>query len=129
MFPVLAADEIERMRRFATVHRVADGIRVYETGKPSPGLLVILSGLLRVSRRDGRGHDLPVVDHGVGSFSGEVGQLSGRRSFVDGVAVGDLPQRRHDAAGAGEVEGLAQAGDALAHVRIAQPRLTGRQHH
>ena len=90
MFPVLTAEEIERMRRFATVHRYAEGTPVYETGKPSPGLLVVLSGRLRVSRRDGHGHDLPVFDHEVGSFSGEVGQLSGKRSFVDGVAAGDL---------------------------------------
>jgi thioredoxin reductase (NADPH) len=90
MFPVLAAEEIERMRRFATVHRFADGTPVYETGKPSPGLLVVLSGTLRVSRRDGRGHDLPIIDHEIGSFSGEVGQLSGKRSFVDGIAVGEL---------------------------------------
>jgi len=90
MFPELTADEVERMRRFATAHRFADGARVYETGKPSPGLLVVLSGVLRVSRRDGLGHDLPVVDHGAGSFSGEVDQLSGRRSFVDAVAVGEL---------------------------------------
>ena len=90
MFPALTAEEVERMRRFATEHRFADGARVYETGKPSPGLLVVLSGGLRVSRRDGLGNDLPVIDHGAGSFSGEVGQLSGRRSFVDGVAVGDV---------------------------------------
>jgi thioredoxin reductase (NADPH) len=90
MFPVLSTEEIERMRRFGTVHRFADGAPVYETGKPSPGLVVVLSGLLRVSRRDGLGHDVPVVDHDVGSFSGEVGQLSGKRSFVDGVAAGNL---------------------------------------
>jgi thioredoxin reductase (NADPH) len=90
MFPLLATEEIERMRRFATVCRFADGERVYETGKPSPGLLVVLSGTLRVTGRDGHGHDVLVVDHGVGSFSGEVGQLSGRRSFVDGVAVGTV---------------------------------------
>jgi thioredoxin reductase (NADPH) len=90
MFPVLAAEEIERIRRFATVHRFGDGERVYETGKPSPGLFVVLSGTLRVTARDGHGHDVPIVDHHAGSFSGEVGQLSGRRSFVDGIAVGDM---------------------------------------
>jgi thioredoxin reductase (NADPH) len=90
MFPVLTTEEIERVRRFATVVRFADGERVYETGKPSPGLLVVLSGKLRVTGRDGHGHGFPVVEHGVGSFSGEIGQLSGRRSFLDAVAVGDL---------------------------------------
>jgi thioredoxin reductase (NADPH) len=90
MFPVLAADEITRVRRFASVQRFADGECVYETGKPSPGLLVILSGTLRVTGRDGHGNDVLLADHGPGSFSGEVGQLSGRRSFVDGTAVGPL---------------------------------------
>jgi thioredoxin reductase (NADPH) len=89
-FPVLSPDEIERMRRFAVPRIWAAGERVYETGKPSPGMLVVLSGLLRVTGRDGHGHDIPVVDHGPGSFSGELGLLSGQRSLVDGVAVGKL---------------------------------------
>jgi len=90
MFPVLSAEEIERVRRFTTPCGFADGERVYQTGKPSPGLLVVLSGTLRVTGRDGHGRDVLVVEHGPGSFSGELGQLSGRRSFVDGVAVGEL---------------------------------------
>lgn len=89
-FPVLHADDIDRIRRFAAPRRYVSGELIYQTGKPPPGALVILSGLLRVSERDGHGHDLPVVDHGPGSFAGEIGQLSGRRSFVDAVAVGDV---------------------------------------
>src|ERR1700694_3667332 len=89
-FPVLAPDEIARMRRFATPCRYAAGERIYETGKPTPGLLVVLSGTIRVTGRDGHGHDFPVVDHVAGAFSGELGQLSGRRSLVDAVAVGDV---------------------------------------
>jgi thioredoxin reductase (NADPH) len=90
VFPILTAEEIERVRRYATPVRFADGKRVFETGKPGPGLLVVLSGKLRVSARDPRGGETVLYEHGVGSFSGEVGQLSGRRSFADGVAVGDL---------------------------------------
>ncbi len=89
-FPVLAPDEVARMRRFGTLCRYAAGERVYETGKPTPGLLVVLSGTIRVTGRDGHGHDFPVVDHVPGAFSGELGQLSGRRSLVDAVAVGDV---------------------------------------
>src|ERR1700694_2606763 len=89
-FPVLAPDEIARMRRFATPCRYAAGERIYEPGKPTPGLLVVLSGTIRVTGRDGHGHDFPVVDHVAGAFSGELGQLSGRRSLVDAVAVGDV---------------------------------------
>ncbi len=89
-FPLLAPDEIARMRRFGTPCRYAAGERVYETGKPTPGLLAVLSGTIRVTGRDGHGHDFPVVDHVAGAFSGELGQLSGRRSLVDAVAVGDV---------------------------------------
>jgi thioredoxin reductase (NADPH) len=90
MFPVLDAEELERMRRYGVVRRYAAGERLFETGKPSPGMFVILSGVLRITGRDGHGHDLPVIDEHPGQFSGEVGQLSGKRSFVDGFAVGDL---------------------------------------
>ena len=89
-FPVLAADDIDRLRRFATLQHHADGTRLYETGRPSPGVFLVLAGAIRVTGRDGHGHNLPVVDHGPGQFSGEIGQLSGRRSFVDGVAVGEV---------------------------------------
>src|SRR5438046_1294252 len=88
MFPVLAADEIARLHRFGRPRRFADGERVLETGKVSPGIYVVLSGAIRVTGRDGHGHDLPVTEHGPGNFSGEVSQLSRRPSFVDGVAVG-----------------------------------------
>lgn len=90
MFPVLAPEEIERVLRFGTVQRFKDGECVYQTGKPSPGLYLVLSGVLRVTGRDGHGDTVLTVDHEPGSFSGEVGQLSGRRSFVDGTAVGEL---------------------------------------
>jgi thioredoxin reductase (NADPH) len=89
-FPILAPDEIARMRRFSAPCRYAAGTRIYETGKPTPGMLVVLSGTIRITGRDGHGHDFPVVDHVAGSFSGELGQLSSRRSLVDGVAVGDV---------------------------------------
>jgi len=89
-FPILSDDEIERVRRFGEPRRFVSGEQIYETGKPNPGLFVVLTGIIRVTGRDGHGHDVPVVDHVRGSFSGEVGQLSGRRSFVDGIAVGDV---------------------------------------
>jgi thioredoxin reductase (NADPH) len=89
-FPVLADDEVDRMRRFGEPRRFAPGEKVYATGRPNPGLLVVLGGVIRVTGRDGHGHDIPVVEHTRGSFSGEIGQLSGLRSFVDGVAVDDV---------------------------------------
>ena len=90
MFPTLEAAEIEHVRRFASARRYAAGERVYETGKPNPGLLVVLSGMIHVTGRDGHGSHYRIVDHGAGNFAGELGQLSGRRSLVDGIAVGDV---------------------------------------
>lgn len=89
-FPLLADDEIARVRRFGVARHFAAGDRLFETGKPNPGVFVVLDGTIRVTGRDGHGHDIPVVDHARGSFSGELGQLSGKRSFVDGVAVDDV---------------------------------------
>jgi thioredoxin reductase (NADPH) len=88
-FPVLTAEEIARMHRFGKPRRFADGERVLATGRVSPGIYLVLSGALRVTGRDGHGHDIAVTDHGPGNFSGEVSQLADRPSFVDAVAVGE----------------------------------------
>src|SRR5947208_3190256 len=69
--------------------RFADGERVLTTGRVSPGIYVVLSGAIRVTGRDAHGHEFAVTEHGPGNFSGEVSQLSGRPSFIDGVAVGE----------------------------------------
>jgi len=90
MFPQLSAKEIDRVRRFGTPCRHADGEFLYRSGKPSPGLFVVLSGGIRVTARNGYGHNGPMVELGPGGFSGELGLLSTRCSFGDAVAVGDL---------------------------------------
>ena len=90
IFPVLDAEELARMGRFGEVRHYHDGARLFETGKPAAGMFVVLAGAIRVMRRDGLGHELPLVQHGVGEFTAEVGQLSGTPSFVDGIAHGDV---------------------------------------
>ena len=88
-FPVFAADEIARMHHFSRPRRFADGERVLESGKVSPGLYLVLSGKIRVSSHNAQGHDFQVIEHGPGNFAGELGQLSGKPSFVDAVTLGD----------------------------------------
>jgi thioredoxin reductase (NADPH) len=90
MFPLLAPEEVARMARFGHPRRFRDGERVVQTGRVTPGIYLVLSGAIRVTGRDGHGHDFPVVEHRPGSFSGEVSQLSGKPSFVDGIAVGEV---------------------------------------
>jgi len=89
-FPELTAPEIARMRRFGEVRHYKDGETLFKTGKPGPGMFVILSGHVAITQRDGFGHVTPVIDQGPGQFLAEIGQLSGRVALVDGHADGDV---------------------------------------
>src|SRR5436190_13753847 len=89
-YPLLGATEIERIRRFATPVHLKAGEIVYETGKVGAGIYVLLSGTLRITARDGHGHDVVITDHEPGRFTGELGALSDRPALVDGVAVTDI---------------------------------------
>src|SRR3981081_2290838 len=89
-FPELTPQEIARMRRFGEVRHYKDGEMLFETGKPGPGMFVILSGQVGITQRDGLGHVTPVIDQGPGQFLAEIGQLSGRVALVDGHAEGDV---------------------------------------
>jgi len=90
MFPVLMPAEIARMRRFGEVRSYADGELLFETGKAAPGMFVLLSGAVRVTRHDGLGHHGILVEQGVGEFLAEVGQLSGKPALVDVMALGTV---------------------------------------
>lgn len=89
-FPTLTDDEINRLRRFGSVQRFASGLLLFETGKPAPGMYVLLSGNVAITQRDGLMHVSPVVEQGPGQFLAEVGQLSNRPALVDGRAEGDV---------------------------------------
>jgi thioredoxin reductase (NADPH) len=89
-FPELTPAEIARMRRFGDFCTYKHGERLFEAGRPGPGMFVVLSGHVAISQRDGLGHVTPVIDQGPGQFLAEVGQLSGRAALVDGHAEGDV---------------------------------------
>jgi thioredoxin reductase (NADPH) len=89
-FPTLTAQEIVRLRAFGELRRYSDGERLFETGKPGPGMFVILAGHVAVTQRDGLGHVTPVIDQGPGQFIAEIGQLSGRAALVDATAEGEV---------------------------------------
>jgi len=89
-FPALTPQEIARMRRFAEARNYRDGEKLFETGKPGPGMFVVLSGHVTITQRDGLGHVTPIIDQGPGQFLAEIGQLSGRIALVDGQAEGDV---------------------------------------
>jgi thioredoxin reductase (NADPH) len=89
-FPELTTQEIARMRGFGDIRTYRDGEKLFETGKPGPGMFVILSGHVAITQRDGLGHVTPVINQGPGQFLAEIGQLSGRVALVDGRAEGDV---------------------------------------
>ena len=89
-FPALTPQEIARMRRFGDIRTYGHGEMLFQTGKPGPGMFVILSGHVAITQRDGLGHVTPVIDQGPGQFLAEIGQLSGRPALVDGHAEGDV---------------------------------------
>ncbi|PZR30826.1 FAD-dependent oxidoreductase [Caulobacter segnis] len=87
MFPGLTAEEINRLKRFGQVVQAEAGVALATAGTPSPGLFVILSGRVAISRRDAHNDRQPIVEHEAGQFVGEIAQLSGRPSLVDVTAL------------------------------------------
>lgn len=89
MFPTLTHAEIERIRRFGTVHQWRAGELLFEIGESGRGMHVILAGRVRIDQRDGLGHSSPITEEGPGQFLAEVGQLTGKPTLVDAVALED----------------------------------------
>lgn len=86
MFPVLEPAEIERVRRFGTVHCFKAGEALASIGKASLGLIIILTGKVDITYRDPSGERQLIVTHGPGAFAGELAQLAGRPALVDAEA-------------------------------------------
>lgn len=90
MFPRLQPEEIDRIRRFGDIAHAKAGAMLAQAGEVSPGLMVILEGRARVSRRDAHNDSHVIVEHEPGHFIGEIAQLSNRPSLVDVEAVTDV---------------------------------------
>ncbi len=90
IFPVLTENECARLQRFGSVRHWDDGAPIFVAGGKNPGMLVILSGQVRISQCDGMGNHIKIVDHGPGQFTAEVGQLSGAPSLANAHALGPV---------------------------------------
>jgi thioredoxin reductase (NADPH) len=88
MFPILASAEIDRLRRFGETRRFQKGDFLARVGETTPGLLIFLSGEVRVTAHDRP--DEPIVTYHSGQFLGELAQLSGRPALADAVALSDV---------------------------------------
>jgi thioredoxin reductase (NADPH) len=86
-FPVLDPQEMERVRRFGVLHTFEKGEALASSGRRSPGVMVILSGQVSVTRQNIAGTEEHIVTYGPGGFLGGLEQLAGRPSLVDARAT------------------------------------------
>ncbi len=90
MFPKLSPQEIDRLRRFGTVRRYAAGEPLFATGEIRPGMFVLIAGSVTLTRHEGLGRVVHIIDEGPGDFIAEAGELSSRPSLVDARAASDV---------------------------------------
>jgi len=86
--PKLDASEIRRIERFGARACYRDGEMLFEAGRSTFGMFVLLSGKIRISRYDGLGNTSVITEHLPGEFAGEMSQLSNAPSLVNGHAIG-----------------------------------------
>jgi thioredoxin reductase (NADPH) len=89
MFLRFTDDEIARLAKFGEPRSYPAGAVVARPGAVGPGLLLILSGKLEVTRND-QGEGTHIVTHERGNFSGELANLSGRPSLIEARALTDV---------------------------------------
>jgi thioredoxin reductase (NADPH) len=86
--PILDPSEIKRMERFGARACYRDGEMLFQAGRSTFGMFVVLTGKIRISRYDGLGNTSLLTEHLPGEFAGEMSQLSGTPTLVNGHAVG-----------------------------------------
>ncbi len=89
MFLRFTDDELARLARFGEPRNYKAGDMLARRGEAGPGLMLILSGRVDVSRPE-NGADSHIVTHDRGNFMGELAQLSGRPYLVDERALTDV---------------------------------------
>jgi thioredoxin reductase (NADPH) len=76
IFATLSEDDLRRVDRFGAHRSYQEGELLFEAGKPSPGMFVVLSGRVALSRPDPMGQHIPLGERGRGHFLAELGTLS-----------------------------------------------------
>jgi len=89
MFPRLTDEEVARLCRFGEPRSYRAGDYLARVGEVGPGLMLILSGEVDVTRTE-HGKAEHIVTHKRGNFMGELAQLSGRPYLVDERALTDV---------------------------------------
>src|ERR1700685_629758 len=87
-FPVLTAEQINRLRPLSKVREVKAGDILFEPGDSDIPFFVVLSGSMEIVQPDLQGERL-IVKHEAGRFSGEMTMISGRLSLGRGRVTAD----------------------------------------
>jgi thioredoxin reductase (NADPH) len=82
-FPVLTAEQINRLRPLSKVREVKAGDILFEAGDSDIPFFVLLSGSMEIVQPDLHGERL-IVKHEAGQFSGEMTMISGRHALARG---------------------------------------------
>jgi thioredoxin reductase (NADPH) len=82
-FPVLTAEQINRIRPLSKLRKVKVGEILFEPGDLEIPFFVLLSGSMEIVQPDMQG-ERPIVNHDAGEFTGEITMISGRRGLVRG---------------------------------------------
>ncbi|MGC2160423.1 MAG: FAD-dependent oxidoreductase [Silvibacterium sp.] len=82
-FPVLTAEQINRIRPLSKVRKVNAGEILFEPGDLDIPFFVLLSGSMEIVQPDIHGERL-IVNEDAGEFTGEITMISGRRGLVRG---------------------------------------------
>jgi thioredoxin reductase (NADPH) len=90
-FPVLTAEQIDRIRPFGRIRQVQVGEILFEPGDLSVPFFVLLSGSLEIVQPSLQGES-EIVTHHAGGFTGEMTMISRRGALARGrvTAAGDF---------------------------------------
>jgi thioredoxin reductase (NADPH) len=90
-FPILTAEQINRIRPLSKVRNVKVGEILFEPGDLDIACFVLLSGSMEIVPPGIHGERL-IVNHEAGGFTGEMTMISGRRSLARGrvTAAGEF---------------------------------------
>lgn len=88
-FPLSDA-EISRLHRFGEARAFAGGEYLIRAGDVGHGIVVILSGRVKVARREAPGERVSTTTYADRHFVGEIGQLQGGVCFFDARADTDV---------------------------------------
>ena len=91
IFPVLDANQIETAKRFASgpPQTFGQGATIFNVGDRHASAWLVLQGEIVITRRDGLNAEAEIARMGVGQFTGEMSELSGRGTLASGRAGPD----------------------------------------